>query len=406
MPRPECRDRGEPDDANRRDDRGAMKVLCSCTPLSGHVLPLLPIAEALRDAGHDVVVATGDAFAPLLGELELTHRRAGPSFDDMVGRALQRWPDTPFEHPEDGQRFGWGRLFSDMRVRLSVDDVRAVADVEQPSVVLHEVADMVGPLVAAERAIPSVDVGIGLVPLPHLVALAAGAVAPYWADVGLDPRADAGLYRSLFLNQVPRSVQRRSIDDLPAVSDLRPVTHGDGEPLPDDLAHLGVDRPLLYVTFGTVFGDAALAQRVLDAAADLDLDVLATVGDVVDLDAIVAPPKTVVRSFVAQGAVLGRCRAVVCHGGVGSMLGPLAHGLPMVVVPLGADQYENAVALRDAGVAEVVDVADTDVESLAGAIRRALDDGARHDAAALVRAEVGAMPTAAEVVGRIETLIA
>ena len=56
-----------------------------------------------------------------------------------------------------------------------------------------------------------------------------------------------------------------------------------------------------------------------------------------------------VRRFVPQAELLPHCTAVVTHGGSGSMLGALAHGLPLLVVPQGADQFSNADRVVAAG---------------------------------------------------------
>lgn len=53
--------------------------------------------------------------------------------------------------------------------------------------------------------------------------------------------------------------------------------------------------------------------------------------------------------------MLPRCGAVVCHGGSGSVLGALAHGLPLVMVPMGADQPLNAARCAALGIARVLD---------------------------------------------------
>ena len=48
---------------------------------------------------------------------------------------------------------------------------------------------------------------------------------------------------------------------------------------------------------------------------------------------------------------------MVCHGGSGTVLGALAADLPLVIMPLFADQFANARTLADAGAAIVVEPA-------------------------------------------------
>jgi UDP:flavonoid glycosyltransferase YjiC (YdhE family) len=66
------------------------------------------------------------------------------------------------------------------------------------------------------------------------------------------------------------------------------------------------------------------------------------------------PPNVHVARWLPQDAVLQRAAAIVCHGGYGSVLGALAHGVPVVALPLfGDDQWRNArrVAELGAGIA-------------------------------------------------------
>lgn len=380
-----------------------VRVAFTCTPLAGHVLPMLPLARALADSGHEVIFVTGGDVRSLLADAGFDLVPAGPPFDALVVDALSRYPDTPLATPEDQQRFGFGRLFSELRVESMHAEARRVVEHLSPDVVVHEVADFVGPLVAAERGLPAVAVGIGLLPGDDLLSAAGAGVATAWRSCGLEPPPDGGLRRSLYLNQLPRSIQRDSVAALPAVADLRPITHGAGESLPPDLDHLGADRPLVYVTFGTVFGDAAVVNGVIAGLAYLDVDALVTVGGAIDPVQFDAPDQVMVRSFVPQGAVLGRCRAVLTHGGVGSVLGPLSAGLPLLVAPLGADQAENADALVGRGAAHRLDPVDLQrPELVAEAIDRVLEADDLRVAAREVSGEIAAMPAPSDVVGLIE----
>ncbi len=68
-------------------------------------------------------------------------------------------------------------------------------------------------------------------------------------------------------------------------------------------------------------------------------------------DAFTALANVIVERYIPQGDVLPLADAVVCHGGSGSTLAALAHGLPLVLVPAGADQFDNAAACVAAGAA-------------------------------------------------------
>ena len=89
--------------------------------------------------------------------------------------------------------------------------------------------------------------------------------------------------------------------------------------------------------------------------------------------------------------------AVVSHTGSGTMLGALASGLPQVCLPRGADQFANADRVQSIGAGVRLLPDDVTAESLRAAVTAVLDDPAYARAAAAVKAEIAAMPSAAEV---------
>src|SRR5918999_4963602 len=98
----------------------------------------------------------------------------------------------------------------------------------------------------------------------------------------------------------------------------------------------------------------ALFGAVLEAVAEVPARVLLTIGHDTNADDLPpAPPNVHVERWVPQADVFAHASAVVCHGGSGTTLGALAAGLPLVVVPLFADQPDNArrVAAVGAGIA-------------------------------------------------------
>jgi UDP:flavonoid glycosyltransferase YjiC (YdhE family) len=380
-----------------------MRVLCSCNALLGHLHPMLPLAAALRDAGHDVAFTTGAEVAGTLAEAGFELRPAGPDFTSLVTAALQRYPDTSFATPQDQQRFGFERLFSELRVEATVADATRVARAFVPDLVVNETADFVGPLVAAQLGIPNATAGIGLILRDDWQRLAAAGVARAWEAAGLTAPTDCGLYRWLYLNQLPRTLQRTTLRSLPSVQDLRPIVFGENTLLPDDLEHLGRERPLVYVTFGTVFGDPAPLRAVIDDLCDLDLDVLVTLGPDGDPGMFGAPgPHVLVRRFVPQGAVLKRCRLVVTHGGAGSLVGAIRFGVPVVVIPMGADQAENAERIVEAGAGRVVDASDLRPGVIRSNVIALLADEVAAGVVAGLRDEIAAMSPPSEVVAILE----
>ncbi|HYI40276.1 MAG TPA: nucleotide disphospho-sugar-binding domain-containing protein [Allosphingosinicella sp.] len=117
----------------------------------------------------------------------------------------------------------------------------------------------------------------------------------------------------------------------------------------------GDGRPLVYCTLGTLQGSrAGLFRKVARACADLDVRLLISQGNRGRLRSENLPGNPLVYDWVPQEAVLARADMVVSHGGMNSVLEPLAQGLPMVVMPLAFEQSATAARLEHAGVARAL----------------------------------------------------
>jgi MGT family glycosyltransferase len=145
----------------------------------------------------------------------------------------------------------------------------------------------------------------------------------------------------------------------------------------------------------------AAYRLVLEAVAALPVRVLLTIGADLPLDALGELPANVhVERFVPQDDVLPHASAVLCHGGSGTVLGTLAAGVPLVVLPLFADQPNNAERVAAAGAGLDLKAAGSTVEAARGALSRVLREPSFRAAAQRLASEIAALPpvdAAAEV---------
>jgi MGT family glycosyltransferase len=161
------------------------------------------------------------------------------------------------------------------------------------------------------------------------------------------------------------------------------------------------------VTFGSVAGSFPQALRVYDVAlravAELPVRVLLTVGRDLDLEALPEPPDNVrIERWVPQQDVLGHAAAAVVHGGSGSTLGALAAGVPLVVVPLFADQPQNARRVAEVGAGLSVEPDREAPEASVAPLREAIDtvlaNGSYRESARALADELRAQPPVDEAV--------
>ena len=94
-----------------------------------------------------------------------------------------------------------------------------------------------------------------------------------------------------------------------------------------------------------------------------------------------------VERYVPQSVLLPHCDIVVNHGGSGSVIGALAHGLPLVVLPMGADQLPNAQRCERLGVGVVLDAVRVTPRSVRDTTSALLRDAQAREAAERIRDE-------------------
>ena len=89
---------------------------------------------------------------------------------------------------------------------------------------------------------------------------------------------------------------------------------------------------------------------------------------------------------------------MVSHGGSGTFLAALGHGLPQLCLPQAADQFRNAQGAVRTGAGLALPPDDATPEAVAHALRRILVEDSFRDAAAGLAEDIRAMPSPAEVV--------
>ena len=360
-----------------------MRVLFSSTWGYGHIFPMLPLARAFRDAGHDVLWATSAEATRHVAAAGLDTAPAGAgrgrSSCDALGR-LHAIAGTI--SPPERAAFMYPHLFGELLTPPMVADLLPLAQEWRPDLMIHEHGELASPLVGAVLATPSVTHSFGgAIPAP-IVTAAAEKVAPLWAAHGQQPAPYAGCFTSLYLDICPSSVQSVELGHIPAVQPLRPASRGPDRPPGDG-------PPLVYLTLGTVQNRAPILPVVAAALATLPVRLLVAVGPDGDPDALGDLPDNVqVEKWVDQADVLERCDVVVSHAGSGTFLGALANGRPQLCLPLAADQFRNSAGGARSGAALVLNPGEVNAKSVTQAVSRLLVEDSFRDAAREVSAEI------------------
>jgi len=391
-----------------------MRVLITAVSGYGHLQPLLPLANALVDARHDVAIAIGPELRARAEAAGFTAFDAGLAVGAAFERLAEQFPDQAYNRLEPGEILDWylPHLFGEIFTPAMLGDLEPLVQSWRPDVILHEIWEFAGPIAAASAGIPSISQTLGLRFDDRLLDSVAAAVAPLWEQCGLEPDPAAGLYRSLCLDITPPSFQRyESARNRTVIHPLRPITEPPvpGEVLPPWIEHRR-EVPLVYMTLGTNTGtnaDISMFRSVIEGLDDLDVDVLITIGFGKDPSLIGPLPGNMhVEHYVPHSLLLPHCSAVICHGGPGTTLSSLARGLPLLILPQGADQYVIGDLVLAAGVGLLLAPPDVIPSTIRANVLALLDEPVYRESARRLQREIAAMPGPEEVVHLIEEVVA
>jgi UDP:flavonoid glycosyltransferase YjiC (YdhE family) len=383
-----------------------MQIAFACNPALGHLLPLLPLATAARAAGHEIAFLAGASLADRIERAGFRRVEAGPA--DLP---------TAFQHvPEraglTGRRLAaatWKGAFGGVIAPQMAAGLLGLAREWRPDLLVHDDSELGTWIVAERLGIPHVSLqatawrGTG-------VRLASEPLGRLRASLGLPD--DAGLerwHRHGYLTTRPPALYNPD-DPMPATTvPLRPVAQDELEAdLPPWLTREPGGAPRVAVTLGTILpGRLDAMTTILDGLERLDVEVVATVGPGLEPSVLgQRPPRVHVERYLPMSRLLPTCDALVFHAGSGTMLAALAAGLPLVLLPVAADQPENADRCVAAGVGIALASDGRSADDVERATRAILDEPRWRAAAARVSDEIASMPAPAEVLPALERLAA
>jgi MGT family glycosyltransferase len=372
----------------------------------GTVPPELGVVRRLVERGHDVTVLAEDSMAPEV---------------HASGARMRRWttaPNRPDRRPEHDPIRDWeiknplqmfDRLMDTAFVgpapRYAADLADAIAE-QRPDVVLCSLFAL-GAMIGAEAAgIPYV------VLMPNAYPMPAEGAPPF--GMGLQPaRGPLGRLRDRAIYRMNRRLWDRKAlsrgNALRAELGLAPMRHATDQihcaklelvmtsadfdfpaKLPATARYVGPvlddpswsepwtpppgDDPLVLVGLSSTYQDhVGCLQRIADALEALPVRAVITTGQGVDPSAVTASTSVSVVRSAPHNQVLEHAAVTITHGGHGTVMKSLAAGVPMLLLPHGRDQADNAarVTARGAGIS-VKRTAKPD--RIAAAVRKLLDD--------------------------------
>jgi UDP:flavonoid glycosyltransferase YjiC (YdhE family) len=383
-----------------------MRVLAACSlGGAGHLQPLRPFLDAARHRGSETLVVGPPALARMVEQTGHRFAAGGEPPEAAIAPIRERLPVVT---AREASVLGNRELFGRLATAAMLPAMNSVIADWKPDIVLRDPCEYASAVIAQRSGITAAQVAIGLADVEWAsIKIAAPALEDH------RPGLTEELQLSPYVTRFPASLDPSPFPDTRRFREIAARV----VPLPDWWN--GFRAPLVYVSFGTVLSHMSIAAETyrvaLTAVAGIDARVLLTVGRYFDVSQLGELPNNVhVESWVDQADVLAEADVVVCHGGSGTTFGALAAGVPLVVVPLFADQFANGAKVAGAKAGVVLNtgldsdgrrrpLSRTDARGIAEAIEAVRADSSFRQHAQRIAAEMAQAPTVDDLLGELTT---
>ncbi|MEV4320385.1 nucleotide disphospho-sugar-binding domain-containing protein [Actinocrispum sp. NPDC049592] len=374
-----------------------MKILATSAPSEEHLYPMLPTLWALRNAGHDVLVALPAQLAKITAATGLPATRVSDDITICFGS-------------RSGQDATVGDLVGHIVghyvpvTEQTVDRTVAIAEVWQPDLVVCSDFEYSGPIAAAAIGVPTVLHGRGMLPHPAIAAPVAEALLPLHRKWGLH---DGAPDHWKIIDNCPPSLQWTT-PPTNAIAGRYVTFHSPGE-LPSWIFD-EPEAPRVLVTMSNeplVEDRAKLLRRIMQALLPLDIEAIVATGDKLELDRLTELPR---RTRITHGLPLSHlvptCSVVINDGAASSVMAAAIDGVPQLGLPQVSGQYQHADRIAEIGAGIAIDPEQATVPAISDATSTLLSELGQRAIARRLQVENGGQPRLDEVVQVLERAMA
>jgi len=381
-----------------------MRIVVTTSALEGHFFPMVPLAWALRAAGHEVLVSAPANFTDTITSTGLSAAGFVPPvvFEDFMLRDRAGQPLTPPKDPRDRRESGgraWGRLAA-----MQLPGLLALVDAFRPDLIISEPNEYAGSVAAAHHGIPWVEHGWGIMGMPEFKPATAAELAPELEALGLTELSEPDRR----IDTCPPSLRQ---EDVERALPMRYIPYN-GAAIAPDWVFEEHDKPRVCLTFGGVLprhGRGNFRGMLRDwttALPSLGVEVVVALAD--DLTAEWSPLPEGVRTagWLPLNLTLPACDLVVHHGGVGTTLTTALAGLPQLLTPQLVDQFVNARRITEIGAGLNLQPEELSTQAVLDKCAELLADSTFAKCASGIAEENSRRPSPAEVVAQLEEFVA
>jgi MGT family glycosyltransferase len=343
----------------------------------GNIPPVLGLAKRLMKKGHTVTVLSEPCLETPVVSLGLNYISFREYFirENRKEDICRDWNDSIFSKPAVFKNVVFGPA------KITVEETIRALEQTKANVLVVDCLLLPALMAGEYLNIPSVL-------LFHMPEYMPGKNRPPGV-MGLTPgkglfgklrdRILGRIFSNIFnsnlplINGIRKGLQLAELDDLTSLihhADLRLIQTLKGfdfplEPAPENVRYTGPvlddpdwvgewenpwqeedKRPLVVVSFSTTFqNQAAIVKRCIQALAELPVRGLITLGWAINLEDVNVPEHVKIIRSAPHSKVFPHADLVITHGGHGTIMRALAHGLPLICMPMGRDQNDNAAKI-------------------------------------------------------------
>jgi UDP:flavonoid glycosyltransferase YjiC (YdhE family) len=151
-------------------------------------------------------------------------------------------------------------------------------------------------------------------------------------------------------------------------------------------------------------GQGGMVQKMLNAMGGLEVEAVATAGPNLPLHMLAAPANVHLLRSAPHDSVMPEVSAVITQGGHGTVNRALINGLPLLVMPMGRDQGDNAARVEANGAGLRLPPTATESE-IAAALTRLIEEPHFRQAAARLGNAIKADIDGDTLVQEMETIV-
>lgn len=359
------------------------KVFFFNIPFHGHVNPSLGLVQELVKNGEEVIYYNNESFRDKIESVGATFRRYSEKFYLDENYVTYDLTDLFKVHLE----------LSQLILDGLIEDVKK----DKPDYIIHDSLCPWGKHLAKVMNLPAIDTFSTLADEPNPFLMATGMALAILSNIPnmLKVRKIKKVLRKKYNIKLKRYIDIMiNNEDLNLVytsKEFQPKS----EKLLNDYKFVGPssmyrienmpklnlnrkgDRPLLFISMGTIFNNNTDFFNICaEAFNNMNLDVLMSVGKSIDISTLSIPDNFIVKRYfeIPQLDVLKECNIFMTHGGMNSTQEGLFHGVPLITIPQQQEQAHVAMQVVRTGSGICLDKSKVSAEILKNTVEKIISD--------------------------------